>query len=223
MVSAPQEWAWSSYRATAGLTPPPSWLDVTGVLSFFEADPTRARQAYQPFVADGLGRPSPWAQITGQIYLGTPAFRERMAALLPVERPANVPVAHTDPMRLAPTEILTRVAAVYGISTAAMVGRTHREAYHTAAWLLRRAANEPLHMVAVRFGVSPSRISKIQAVMDSTSLTPQQHPAIEQCKVKQWPHSLRVLHGGESSRCQRPTPSTTTGRHTSVPSSNSST
>lgn len=185
MVSLPQEWAWSSYGAMAGGSAAPVWLDVAGVLGLFDTDHMRARQAYQQFVADGIGGPSPWAQITGQLFLGSPAFRERMAALVPDQRPVNVPLAQTDPTRVAPSEILTRVAEVYGISTTAMVGRTHREAYYTAVWLLRRAANEPLNRVAVRFGVSASRISKIQDVVESRPLTPQQRAAIAQCKVKQ--------------------------------------
>lgn len=185
MVTAPQDWNWSSYRATTGLSVAPPWLDVVGVLSLFDAAHDRARQRYQQFVADGLSRPSPWSQITGQIFLGSPAFRERMAALLPDQRPANVPLAQTDPTRLHASEIMNRVAAVYGISTTAMVARTHREAYQTAVWLLRRAPNEPLNMVAVRFGVSASRISKIQDTIESTSLTPQQQTAMERCKVKQ--------------------------------------
>lgn len=184
-VSVPQEWIWSSYGATAGFTATPVWLDVGGVLDLFDADHNRARHVYQQFVAAGMGRSSPWAQITGQIFLGSPAFRKRMAALVPDQRLANVPAAQTDPMRFAPSEILTRVAAVYGISTAAMLARMHREAYYTAVWLLRRAANEPLKMVAVRFGVSASRISKIQGALESTALTAQQHIAIKQCKVKQ--------------------------------------
>ncbi|MDZ4732776.1 MAG: transposase [Nitrospirota bacterium] len=185
IVAAPQEWAWSSYGATAGLNAAPPWFDVAGVLGLFDADQDRARQAYQQFVAAGIGGPSPWSQITGQIFLGSPAFLERMAARLPDQRPANVPLAQTDPTRLTPSDILVRVAEVYGVSTAAIVGRTHREAYHTAVWLLRRAANEPLNTVAVRFGVSPSRISKIQDAIESTALTPQRRHAMAQCKVKQ--------------------------------------
>lgn len=185
LVAAPQEWTWSSYGATAGLRTAPAWLDVAGVLGLFDADHDRARPAYQQFVLDGIGGPSPWSHITGQIFLGSPVFRERMAARMPDQRLANVPVAQTEPARLAPNDILVRVAEVYGIAPAAMVGRAHREAYHTAVWLLRRAANEPLNRVALRFGVSPSRISKIQDAMESTAFTPQQRQAIAQCKVKQ--------------------------------------
>ena len=39
-----------------------------------------------------------------------------MAAFLPAQRLANMPFAQTDPMRLESREILSCVAAVYGIS-----------------------------------------------------------------------------------------------------------
>ena len=185
MVATPQEWPWSSYGATAGLRTAPAWLDAAGLLSLFDRNQDAARQAYTRFVADGIGGPSPWSQITGQIFLGSPTFLEHVAALLPNTRPANVPLAQTDPTRLEGSEIMTRVAAVYGIAPPAVLSRTHREAYQTAVWLLRRVANEPLNRVAVRFGVSASRISKIQDAIESTALTLRQHQAMEQCKVKQ--------------------------------------
>ncbi len=184
-VSDPAQWMWSSYGTTAGMSAAPPWLDVTGVRQLFDADHDRAQQAYQRFVLEGIGHPSPWAHITGQIFLGSPTFLTRMAALIPEQRPANVPRAQTDPVRLTPHEILVQVATVYGISPAATVAKTHREAYHTTVWLLRHAANESLNMVAVRFGVSPSRISKIQDLIESTPRTPQQQTAMARCKVKQ--------------------------------------
>lgn len=108
-----------------------------------------------------------------------------LATLLPNQRPTNAPLAQIDPTRLDASEIMNRGAAAYGIPTAAVVARTHREAYQPAVWLLRRTANEPLNMVAVRFGVSASWVSKIQAGIASTPLTLQQRQAMEQCKVKQ--------------------------------------
>jgi hypothetical protein len=50
--------------------------------------------------------------------------------------------------------------------------------------LLRRAANEPLHTVALRFRISPSRVSKIQKAMEGAPLSSQQAQAYAQCKVK---------------------------------------
>ena len=171
MVSTPAEWAWSSYEATAGLGAVPPWLDVAGVLALFEAE--------------GIGCPSPWSNTTGQIFLGSPIFLERVAALLPAQRPSNVPFVQTDPTRLTTDEVLTCVSQVYGVPPTALVRRSHAEAYQTAVWLLRRAANEPLQTVAVRFGISVSRISKIQSAIESTPLTHQQRQAMTACKVKQ--------------------------------------
>ncbi len=55
------------------------------------------------------------------------------------------------------------------------------------AYLLRRAANESLNTVAVRFGVSASRISKIQDAIESTPFTPLQRQAMAQCAIKEGP------------------------------------
>lgn len=184
LVSSVQDWIWSSYRATADLQTAPAWLDVPGVLILFDADPAIARAAYQRFVADGVGQPSPWSQVTGQIFLGSPVFLERMERLLDGKTLANVPTAQTRPTRLSPEAVLQRVAAVYDVPTAAVLARFHRDAYQTAVYLLRRAANEPLHTVATRFRVSPSRVSMIQRALDGARLTPQQQLAFTKCNVQ---------------------------------------
>ena len=61
---------------------------------------------------------------------------------------------------------------------------THRDALHTAVYLLRRATNEPLQTVAIRFRISPSRVSKIQKALEALPLTPQQVRAFVKCTVK---------------------------------------
>jgi hypothetical protein len=53
-----------------------------------------------------------------------------------------------------------------------------------SGFLLRRAVNEPLQTVAIRFRVSPSRISKIQRAIDNHPLSPQQQALFVKCKVK---------------------------------------
>ena len=51
----PSEWAWTSYRATAGLDPPPLFLFVPGVLELFGSDVETARARYVEFVAGTPG------------------------------------------------------------------------------------------------------------------------------------------------------------------------
>ncbi|MGH7251326.1 MAG: REP-associated tyrosine transposase [Nitrospiraceae bacterium] len=185
MVETAADWRWSSYRATVGDEPAPPWLDAAGVLVLFAPEPKAARRAYRQFVQAGIGHPSPWSQVKGQIFLGSAAFLQRMESLIQGQRLANVPAAQTQPTRLRPDEVLARVAAVYGVNARDMLERVHTEAYYSAAWLLRRSANEPLALVARRFGVSPSRISKIQRAVECTIPSPQRRRAMRECQVKQ--------------------------------------
>ncbi len=53
LCGAPEEWEWSSYRATAGLEPAPRFLARERVLSYFADEPHRAMALYRAYV-DGL-------------------------------------------------------------------------------------------------------------------------------------------------------------------------
>jgi REP-associated tyrosine transposase len=52
----PQEWLWSSYRATAGIDQSPAWLASDRLLAGFGRDRPRAQAAYRQFVFDGIGK-----------------------------------------------------------------------------------------------------------------------------------------------------------------------
>ena len=54
LCGAPDEWRWSSYRASAGLDRAPRFLDVDRLLSYFGDVPQRARILYRDFVADRI-------------------------------------------------------------------------------------------------------------------------------------------------------------------------
>jgi putative transposase len=59
MVAEAGGWAWSSYRATAGIQAAPGWLDVAAALSLFDRTMATARTTYRRFVAEGIYQPSP--------------------------------------------------------------------------------------------------------------------------------------------------------------------
>ncbi len=181
-VTKPQDWPWSSYRATAGKVTAPSWLDVAGVLRHFHRTQVVALHTYQQFIREGIFLDSPWEQVRGQIFLGDEAFLSQMARLVKGQRLTNVPFAQTQPTRPSGKKVLEQVASVYGLNQKTLLARTHSEAYQTAAWLLRRIANEPLASVAKRFGVSPSRISHIQKELNSQPLNRLQVKAKNLCK-----------------------------------------
>ena len=70
MVPTPDQWSWSSYRATTGLCKAPSWLTIDWLLAAFSEHHSEAIRRYMDFVADGRNQPAPWEKLKNQIFLG---------------------------------------------------------------------------------------------------------------------------------------------------------
>ena len=97
----------------------------------------------------------------------------------------NVPREQTLPARPDKDRVLDIIAGIYDVTHKDIVTRHHAESYQTAAWLLRRTANLSLKDTADVFGVSPSRISHIQRMLESRRLTQRERKACTLCKIKQ--------------------------------------
>ena len=54
LVTRPEAWKWSSYRALLGLVDPLPLLDVDAALADFASTRTEARRRFRSFVSDGL-------------------------------------------------------------------------------------------------------------------------------------------------------------------------
>jgi putative transposase len=89
MVPAAGKWLWSSYRATVGLAHRPEFLTTDCLLSAFGKERDLARRAFERFVADGSGQPSPWTQLKNQIYLGSEEFVEEMQGRIDAQQPLD--------------------------------------------------------------------------------------------------------------------------------------
>lgn len=74
----PETYPWSSCRATAGLAPVPPALTVDWVLRQFGRQREAAQRQYRAFVAEGIGQEAPWAQVQGQVLLGSERFVARL-------------------------------------------------------------------------------------------------------------------------------------------------
>ena len=92
MVQDPSQWRWSSYGAilAPGWLPGADWLAVDKLLAYFAPDqqsPSRvpdreqARQSYINHVREGIGLPSVWQSLSGQVYLGDEKFVSKMSAM----------------------------------------------------------------------------------------------------------------------------------------------
>lgn len=73
-VTHPREWEWSSYPATAGERSVPEFLTVDWILGQHGERYREAQKRYRAYVAEGIGTPSPWEKLQGQIYLGGKEF-----------------------------------------------------------------------------------------------------------------------------------------------------
>lgn len=95
MVHTPQEWPWSSYRGTAGLSQSHDCLKAEWILSYFSKRQSEACRRYRKFVSDGRGVPAPWEQLKQQIYLGSNQFVEDALSNISDEQElGEIPRAH---------------------------------------------------------------------------------------------------------------------------------
>jgi len=184
LVETVEDWPWSSYGATAGVSPVPSWLRVDWVLDNFAVDRDAGQAAYRRFVAEGTAAASPWEALRGQIWLGGKAFRQRMSGLVAQQNLEAVPKMQTHPERPLAEDVVSAVARAFEIAQGAVLDRSHQTAFKTAVFLLRRACNLPLADVARLVGVSASRISRIQAEVEKGGIPDKAAKLLEQYKDK---------------------------------------
>ena len=86
MARDPGDWPWSSYRATAGLSPVPPFLSPRWILERFGRGLKAAQERYRAFVAAGRRERSPLAGARGGIVLGGEAFLEEVRPALAARR-----------------------------------------------------------------------------------------------------------------------------------------
>lgn len=80
MVQKAGEWPWSSYLATSGKVPVPSWLMVDWLLSSFSSTKSAALIKYEQFVESVRNKENPWSDLKHQIYLGSEDFISKVVS-----------------------------------------------------------------------------------------------------------------------------------------------
>lgn len=73
-VRRPEDWEWSSYRATAGMIPPHPSVTTKWVLEQFGSRKEAANKRYADFIKDGMEGREIWSDIQNQIILGKDDF-----------------------------------------------------------------------------------------------------------------------------------------------------
>jgi REP element-mobilizing transposase RayT len=81
-VTNPEDWLFSSYRATTGLEQAPRLLHVDWILSQFGHKKTTARSRYMAFVEEGIHAESPFKKAKGGWILGEEGFLRKVEILM---------------------------------------------------------------------------------------------------------------------------------------------
>ncbi len=167
IAARPEDWPWSSYRATAsGRRGPdwgPDWLTTRWVLQHFGGTDARGRRAYRRFVREGVEAASPWDDLRAGAFLGGQGFLRAMTERIEREPPGRIATAALRPDRPTAEEIGAAVAKAARVPPETVLDRrANQAAYRVTVYLLRRAANLPLREVAALAGVSAPRISQVQ-------------------------------------------------------------
>jgi len=158
-------WAWSSYRATAGIEKAPPWLETHATLESFGAAGSRAIQKFQTFVAEGRGCAyAPWEQVEGQIYLGGDTFRREVEARLESTKVSEeVPVAQRRPRGARRFDVGEVVRKALGVTLEELRQQPRKliRARRLVAGFLRRERLMPPRDIAALLGVKPWQASAL--------------------------------------------------------------
>ncbi len=137
IVNRPEEYRWSSYRATAGLESAPEWLDIEAALALFAPNREIAQGYYREFVAAKIGSSERlWDEAINGMYLGTVAWARRMRKIVESKpRSTDHPRAHRAIGRPRMQGVLIAVARV-ARTTASAIRRMRGGALRRlAAWI----------------------------------------------------------------------------------------
>lgn len=154
MVSDVGDWPWSSYPAMIGQVPSPAWLQSGWVLGQFSRQRNRAIAGYVDFVRAGVGLPSIWDNLQGQIYLGSAAFIASMQAnLAPEQSLDEIPRTQRRPLAKALDHYRTEYA----------------DAPRTGMALAYLSGDYPMKAIANAFGVHYTTVSRAVNAYESAN------------------------------------------------------
>ena len=164
MVKRVEAYAWSSYRALAGLAARPDWLDAEPLYAQLAPGKSAAYAAakYAKFVAQGKGRQLWSEHLKQQIYLGDEDFIARMqkhAGIDQTGEPANM-------RRGRPNVSKIHSRAPVGVSDlhgyARMIAKDKDERNQNIANAFYQGGHSQTD-IALAFGVSSSTVSRVVA------------------------------------------------------------
>ncbi len=177
LVTRPEDYRWSSYRAYLGLDKQPPWLETGWTLGQFGRGLTEARRAYRRFVEEGLqrGMPNPLGDVVGGAVLGTEQFVNTIRTRLEdLPDRGDLPALRGLRDKVSVERIVEAVSKEMDIAESMVLskGRRSNLARGIAIYLCRQYSGEKLRGIAERFGgVSEASVSVISREMALLAVT----------------------------------------------------
>lgn len=162
-VRSARDYAWSNYRATAGLQDAESWLEVDWTLrQFHPTDRPSAQTEYQRFVAARQGLAyKPWELLRGQIYLGTDEFCDRMQKLASNTTCKEYPRRQRLFVYPSLETMIQMVCSEFGTTEKQIQAKGNAAARKAVAQLGRLECGLKLQTIAERLGISDWAAAKL--------------------------------------------------------------
>jgi putative transposase len=137
MVERPDDYPWSSYRATAGLETAPDWLDLANALGPFAPDREIAEAYYREFVAQKIdSKERLWEKLVHGIFLGGEQWTRKMRKVIDSKpRSSDHPQAQRGVGRPKMADVITAVAKATGQTRTAIRAMRGGSWRRLAAWI----------------------------------------------------------------------------------------
>ncbi len=137
MVARPEEYRWSSYRATAGLEAAPEWLDLAAVYGHFHPDRGAAQAMYADYVSVKVdSRERLWDQAINGMYLGGEEWAKQMRKVVESRpRSTDHPLKQRSVGRPTVQKVIAAVAEAGAQAKEIVRSRTGGPLRRLAAWI----------------------------------------------------------------------------------------
>ena len=165
MVATPEEYRWSSYRATAGLEAAPEWLAASELVPYF-GESGSWRKNYIAYVAEGVAKPDPiWKGLRRRIFLGSEEWLRKMKQKVTIRwRQTDIPHDQRAALRPSMGEIVGAIAKKLNTTRADIRFGKGGLARTLAAWLGVHEGRRNLRVIAQTLRLrSCSRVTQLVA------------------------------------------------------------
>jgi REP element-mobilizing transposase RayT len=161
LSDSPEDWTWSSYRATCGLVAVPPWLEIRWTLAQFGGDRETAVSSYVRFVLSGMAKSSP-PTVSRQIFVGGETFVSAMARrLAPRVLDDDIPRLQRQPCPPTLEDVCAAVAWNWRIPVEALGQRRAGEPRLAAIYLATKLTGLTARKVGAAFGIRRGRVSNV--------------------------------------------------------------